>query len=246
MTLKPAAPLELWRIGIVALAKHACGWTGVRDAQDAYGARSKLEPVYIEVTENEHGMPRAKYSSCADQVHWLAKRCGVERAWVNRTDDMFGDAWKPAVNVSRIAGVCKVVTGAFLPEPGDMCISWNKADTSDAHVWVYLGPNPERPGEHFSANYGAAGMSPAAYPGAVVRSKPMRTEGSALIYGSRRVQRVLTVPGLVAMCSRRPDFSGPEFDAEFTGEVQDALEASFAPQDTDVSDLAPESEPYAQ
>lgn len=223
------APIELWRIGIVALAKHAGGWTGIRDAIDSYGHRSKVEPVYVEVTENEHGCAREKYSSCADAVHWLAKRIGIELPWVNRTDDDFGENWKFAVNVSRISTVSKVVTGTFLPEPGDCLISWNKADTSDAHVWVYLGPNPDKQGEHFSLNYGAAGMSKAVTPGAAIRSKSLRVEGSALVYGSRRVQRVLTVPMLVAMraaSTKRPDFSGPDFDAVFTGEVRDALEAS--------------------
>lgn len=239
--------IRLWRIGVVALAQHACGWTGKLDALQSYGHRSKVEPVYVEVSENEHGCAREKYSSCADLVHWLAKRIGIELAWVNRTDDDFGENWKFAVNVSRIAAVSDVVKGSFLPEPGDCMISWNKADTSDAHVWVYLGPNPDKPGEHFSANYGAAGMSKAATPGAAVRSKPMRIEGSALMYGSRRVQRVLTVQRLVEMRSgsaRRPDFSGPPWTAEWTGEVQDALEASFGSSDTEPAP-PPESEPYA-
>jgi len=189
--------------------------------------RSKTDPVYVEVTENEHGCAREKYSSCADLVHWLAKRLGITQAWVNRTDDMFGENWKFAVNVSRIAGVSRVVTGSFLPEPGDCMISWNRPDTQDAHVWVYLGPNPAKPGEHFSANYGAAGMSKAAIPGCAVRSKPMRVEVSGLMYGARRVQRVLSVPRLVEMRSgfgRRADFSGPQWSAEWAGEVQDALE----------------------
>lgn len=221
--------IDLWRIGIVELAKWAGGWTGVRDAIDSYGHRSKVDPVYVEVTENEHGCERAHYSSCADQAHFVAKRVGVEQAWVNRTDDDFGENWKFAVNVSRITAVSKVVTGSFLPEPGDCLISWNKPDTSDAHVWVYLGPNPDKPGEHFSSNFGAAGMSNAVTPGAAIRSKVLRVEGQSLIYGTRRVQRALTVPMLVAMragSSKRPDFSGPSFTADFTGEVRDALEAS--------------------
>lgn len=216
------ADLALWRIGIVELAAWACGY--------ALG-RSKVDPVYVDVTENEHGCAREKYSSCADLVHWLAKRCGVQRAWVNRTDDDFGPNWQFAVNVSRIAGVGKVVTGTFLPEPGDMCISWNRPDTKDAHVWVYLGPNEAKPGEHWSANYGAGGMSKAESPGARLASKPMRVEGSALMYGSRRVQRVLTVPALVAMRvggAARPDFSGPDssWTGQWSGDVVDALEAA--------------------
>jgi len=223
------APIELWRLGIVELAKWASGWTGVLDSLQAYGHRSKVEPVYVEVTENEHGCQRDKYSSCADQIHWLAKRIGIELPWVNRTDDDFGENWKFAVNVSRITAVSKVVAGTFLPEPGDCLISWNKIDTSDAHVWVYLGPNPDKPGEHFSSNYGASGMSNAMTPGAAIRSKVLRVEGQALIYGTRRAQRALTVPMLVAMragSTKRPNFSGPEFTDSFTGEVRDALEAS--------------------
>jgi hypothetical protein len=220
------AELEQWRIGIAELAAWACGYSEK--------GRGKKDPVYVEVTENEHGCRPEKYSSCADLVHWLAKRVGVRLAWVNRTDDDFGENWKFAVNVSRIASQCRVVTGSFLPELGDMLISWNRPDTGDAHVWVYLGHNPAKPGEHFSANYGAGGMSPSEWPGARIASKPMRVEGSALMYGSRRVQRVLTVPVLVAMRElssppAAPDFSGPQADPRvwtgaFTGELVDALE----------------------
>jgi hypothetical protein len=53
----------------------------------------------------------------------------------------------------------------------------------------------------------------------------MRVEGSALMYGAKRIQRVITVPDLAARSTRKPNFAGPEYDAEFTGEVQDALEA---------------------
>jgi hypothetical protein len=211
--------IQLWRIGVAALAQWACGYSA---------GRSKTDPVYVEVTENEHGCKREQYSSCADLAHWIAKRCGVREGWVNRTDDDWGERWQFAVNVSKLNGVCKSVSGTFLPELGDICISWNKPDTSDAHVWVYLGPNPARPGEHFSANYGAAGMSAATFPGARIASKPMRVEGSALVYGTRRVQRVLTVPALIARINAKPDLSGPTFDSEFTGEVQDALENAHA------------------
>jgi hypothetical protein len=212
------APIELWRAGIVALADWAAG---------GIVGRSKIDPVYVEVTENEHGCPRARYSSCADLVHWLAKRLGIQRPWVNRTDDEFGENWRFAVNVSRIAAVSATVGAYTELLPGDCCISWNRPDTSDAHVWVYLGPNPNVPGEHLSANYGAGGMSAAISPGSRVASKPLRRDAQGWIYGTRRVQRVLTVPALVAMRSgKRADFSGPLWSASFTGEVRDRLEAT--------------------
>jgi len=207
------ADIELWRSGVAALSRWACG--GV-------AGRGKSDPVYVEVTENEHGCPREHYSSCADQVHWIAKRLGIERPWVNRTDDDFGERWKFGVNVSKLNGVCRPVPLSFVPELGDCCISWNRPDTKDAHVWVYLGPNADRPGDHWSGNYGAAGMSAAEFPGARVVSKHLYVSGPGLMYGTRRIQRVLTVPMLVAMRgAKHADFSG----TDLTGEVRDALEA---------------------
>lgn len=210
--------IELWRAGIVALADWAAG---------GLVGRSKIDPVYVEVTENEHGCERARYSSCADLVHWLAMRLRVEQPWVNRTDDAWGQPWQFAVNVSRIATVSELVRPDTTLEPGDCCISWNRPDTQDAHVWVYLGMNPNVPGEALSANYGAGGMSAAIVPGSRVASKILKRDAQGLIYGTRRVQRVLTVPRLVGMRSGKPcDFSGPAWSASFTGEVRDALEAA--------------------
>lgn len=211
--------LELWRIGISALASWACGYSK---------GRGKLEAPYIEVTEGRDARNVwAHYSSCADLAHWIAERCGVTAPWVNRTHDDVNGPWASGVNVSRLmgSGIAKSPAATFLPEQGDILILFNSPTGTDAHVCVYIGPNAAAKGEHWTANYGAGGMSASEHPGAKLSSKPLRVEGSALMYGAKRVQRVITVPDLVAQATRKANFAGPDFDAEFTGEVQDALEA---------------------
>jgi hypothetical protein len=224
---KPAAPLELWRIGIVALARWACG----------YGkGRGKLDPVYREVVEGRDRKPDWKfYSSCADLGHWLAKRCGVREAWVNRDDDNVHGPWERVKNVGKLAIASVAPQPGYLPEPGDIWILSNTWPAgSDSHVCVYLGPTPGKAGEHLTANYGASGLAAVEFPGAKLSSKALAgADAGALRYGSKKIAEVLTVANLVARASVPPDFSGPEWDAEFTGEVKDALEASFAPRDTD-------------
>lgn len=211
--------IELWRAGIAALAKWACGYEK---------GRGKLEAPYVEVTEGRD-TPKvwAHYSSCADLAHWLAERCGVTDPWVNRTHDDVNGPWANGVNVSRLmgSGIAKTPVGSYLPGAGDIMILFNSPDGHDAHVCVYLGPNPEKKGEHITANYGAGGMSNSEHPGAKLGSKPLRVEGATLMYGAKRVQRVIEAPALAARSTRKPDFSGPEYDADFTGEVQDALAA---------------------
>lgn len=215
-----AVSIELWRIGTASLAKWACG----------YGkGRGKLDPVYVEVTEGRDKKGSwAHYSSCADLGHFLAERCGVEEKWVNREHDAVNGPWKPVVNVSCLGTPSEPVTVHYLPEPGDIWImsnhKWPTGD--DYHVCVYVGANPEKHGEHITANYGAGGMSASEFPGAKLGSHMLATDGAGLIYGAKRVSRVITVPNLVGRSTAKPNFEGPDYDADFTGEVQDALEAA--------------------
>jgi hypothetical protein len=216
-----AVDLELWRIGIAELAKWACG----------YGkGRGKLDPVYVQWTEGRDRKQDWKfYSSCADLGHGIAERVGVEERWVNREHDDVGGPWEPVKNVGKLGIPSEPVTGSYIAGLGDIWIlsnfPWPRG--GDHHVCVYLGPNPDVHGEHLTANYGAGGLSKSEFPGAKISSKVLATDGAGLIYGSKRVCRVVTVPNLVARATRKPDFSGPEeWSATWTGEVKDALESA--------------------
>jgi hypothetical protein len=204
-----AVSIELWRTGIASLAKWACGYDK---------GRGKLDPVYVEVTEGRDKKGGwASYSSCADLGHFLA----------NRSSDSVNGPWKPVVNVSCLGTPSEPVTTHYLPEPGDIWIMSNHPwpTGNDYHVCVYVGANAAKHGEHITANYGAGGMSNSEFPGAKLASHMLATDGAGLIYGAKRVSRVITVSNLVARSTAAPDFSGPDYDADFTGEVQDALEA---------------------
>lgn len=217
------APVELWRIGIAELARWACGYEQ---------GRGKLDPVYVEVTEGRDKKHDWKfYSSCADLGHFIAKRCGVREAWVNRDDDNVHGPWERVKNVGKLAIASRAPRAAYAPELGDIWILSNtwlspnpKEAGKDAHVCVCLGPTPGTPGEYLTANYGASGLQVVEFPGAKLSSKTW--DGKR--YGSKLLAEVLEVPDLVARASVKPDFSGPErWSAEWTGEVKEALEASF-------------------
>ena len=216
-----AVSIELWRVGIAALASWACGYSK---------GRGKLDPVYVKWTEGRDAKGSwAHYSSCADLGHGIAQRCGVRERWVNRETDDVNGPWKPVLNVGLLGVPSEAVTAAYhSPGLGDIWILSNAhwPAGSDYHVAVCLGPNPAVHGEWLTANYGAGGMSASEKPGAKISSKPLATDGAGIIYGSKRVSRVITVPNLVGRSTGKPDFSGPDFDADFTGEVKDALEAA--------------------
>lgn len=211
--------VEFWREAIGALAEWAC------TRAPGNGTRDKTDPVYVEVTEGRDRKGSWQfYSSCADLGHWLAKRCGVREAWVNRTDDDFAGPWEPVKNVGKLGSPATHTPVGYLPERGDILIlsnfPWPRG--SDHHVCVYLGPNPAKPGEHCTANYGAAGLANTPINGAKISSKPLKVELSKLVYGSKTICRVLTVPNLIGRINAKPDLSGPE--PWTTGEVLDYLD----------------------
>jgi len=222
MTL-PTLTTDVWRRAAVALAEHACGY-------DA--GRTKLDPVYVEVTEGRDGPgpeQRRHYSSCGDLAHWLYKRLGIREPWVNRTDDGVNGPWRAGENVSRLwGGACPFdqvppADELWLPEPGDVCLIWNTGN--DAHVMVALGLDAD--GKRLrTANYGAGGMSPAVAPGARISSAYVTRQHGRPFYGARQIQRVLPLAAAVRQISVQPDLRG----AALTGEEIDAIELNWRQQ----------------
>ena len=214
------ATIEHWRIGISQLASWACD----------YGSFGQLDPIYVEVTEGRDTRGAwQRYSSCADLAHFIAKRAGVRQSWVNRTDDDFGGDWVSGLNISKLVKPAVAPAADYAAGLGDIWILSNTWPSgSDAHVCVCLGPNPQDPNEILSANYGAGGMQNVEAPGAKIAGHELRKTAGRLRYGAKALVMVLSVPNLVGRVSVKPDFSGPErWSAEWTGEVKDALEASF-------------------
>src|SRR6185369_8371834 len=137
---KPNPDVEVWRLAATALCEYACGYAE---------GRSKLDPVYREVTENRDGPSaeaRAKYSSCADLGWWLLDRLGFRRPWTNRASR---GTFQWGRNVSDFTGCPIAHAPKAMPEAGDILEIWSAADTHDAHVCVVLDGNR-------IANYGAA------------------------------------------------------------------------------------------
>lgn len=214
------APTELWRVGIAELASWCCD----------YGSIGKLHPRYTMVTEGRDARQNWRYySSCADLGHLIAKRVGVRQFWVNRDDDNVHGPWERTKNVGKLASVSAAPRADYAPGLGDIWIlsnTWTHPDPKeagkDAHVCVCLGPNPDKPGEYLTANYGASGLQAVEHPGGKISSKPW--DGKR--YGSKLLAEVLEVPDLVARQTVAADFSGPErWSADWTGEVKEALEA---------------------
>ncbi len=212
--------LDLWRLGICELARWACGAPEL--------TIGKLHPRYREIVENRDQKQDWKYySSCGDLAFWIAKRCGVREAWVNRDDDNVHGPWELAKNVAKLAIASTAPRADYKPGLGDIWILSNTWPAgTDSHVCACLGPNPEKPGEYLSANYGAGGLSPVEFPGAKVASHALADPGGRLRYHGKLIAEVLEVPDLVARVSAKPDFSGPAWSSTWTGEVRDALEAS--------------------
>lgn len=217
----PELTLDVWRMAALALCEHACGYDK---------GRAKDDPVYREVTEGRDGPgpeQRKKYSSCGDLAHWMYKRLGIREPWLNRTDDgVFGN-WVAGVNVSRLWGahcpfdVVPPAAESWVPEAGDVLLTWNTVMGKDAHVLVVL--DSPAPGRLRTANYGAGGMSAALSPGAVIREAAFWRSNGYHTYGHKRVQRFLPLAEAVRRLSAPPDLSG----ASLTGEVVDAVELGW-------------------
>lgn len=210
------APLHVWQRAAVALDEYACG--------GAVG-RSKDDAVYVEVTEGRDGPgpdQRKRYSSCADRAHWKLWRLGVREPWVNRA---VNGGWRIGQNISLLCWqpetpiwhVPFIVPGpTWQPEPGDELIIWNTG--TDAHSLSALGALEN--GKLRTANYGAGGMSAAAWPGARISSAPLRLIAQKWYYGPKIVQRVIPLSAIVELVKAPVDMTG----ASMTGEDLDALD----------------------
>jgi hypothetical protein len=208
-----AVETGLLRRGVVALCEYACGY-------DA--GRGKSDPVYREVSEDEHGVPRAHYSSCADLGHWLLWRMGVRDHRVNRNAN---GGWRPIVNISLLcslgltAGVGENGPGEdFAFGAGDILIianNWPMGGDAHCQVLLAVGAGTARTG-----NYGAGGMSAAEFPGARISSGKFVFDGKLWRSGLRAVRRVITVADMQRLAAAPADWSG----AALTGEELDALD----------------------
>jgi hypothetical protein len=214
----PELTLDVWRAAAVALCEYACGFEA---------GRSKDDAVYKEVTEGRDGPGpdvRKRYSSCGDLAHWLYSRLGIRQPWVNRTDDGVYGTWKPGANITQLwGGACPFDQEPpddpnWKPEAGDVLLIWNTG--FDAHVMVAIGHD----GTNLrTANYGAGGMSPLAFPGAKLAAKPITHQLGKPFYGARRIQRWLPLSGAIKLRSAEPNLKG----AALTGEEFDAIELNW-------------------
>ncbi len=223
----PNPDITLWQAAAVALCEYACGFEA---------GRSKDDPVYQEVVERRDVKPaRAHYSSCGDLGHWLLERLGLREKWVNRASL---SQYRVGLNVAELGLGCPIAHAPpndshWSPSPGDICEIWNTG--TDAHVFVVL--DGSTPGHLRTANYGAGGMSAAAWPGAVIAQSPFVRMVNGWMVGAahpRKLQRVIRLSDAVALSRFRPDLTG----ARVTGELIDALKAKWAPAPGDQGDVA--------
>jgi hypothetical protein len=111
----------------------------------------------------------------------------------------------------------------WVPEAGDELLIWNHPNGFDAHS---LSVMSYENGVALTANYGAAGMSKATFPGAICKPVPLvYTPATGWMCGKRKVQRVTKLAKVVPLITVKPNLDGPEFTATFTGEVVDRLKA---------------------
>lgn len=217
------ANLDLWRAAAVALDEYACNGDKGRDKRD---------PVYVEVTEHRDVPPYDHYSSCADRAHWKLWRLGVRSPFVNRESrtPQPGD-WHVGVNISELWNASRGSPAdhpdaTWMPEPGDELLIWNYGN--DAHSLSILSYDHDARMAR-TANYGTAGMSKATFPGAKCSTAPLvYTAQDGWLYGlshKRKVQRITKLAKVVPLITAKPNLSGPEWSAAWTGEVCDALEA---------------------
>lgn len=213
-----AALVELYRTGAVALDEYFCGYDKGRD---------KKEPEYQYVVEGRDVPATYKsYSSCADRAHARLWRLGCRRPFVNREERTPAPhEWKDGWNISLLHDVgrgspvfCKKSTnGSSYPSPpgaewapsvGSEIVIWNNATGSDAHSLSVLGFDGK---VARTANYGAAGMSAASFPGAKIAEAPLVFDGRLWQYGNpghvRAVQRVLIFEDIVTALSDTPNLN---------------------------------------
>lgn len=217
------AELELWQRAAVALDEYACNGDKGRDKRD---------PIYVEVTEGRDGgaVPYERYSSCADRAHWKLWRFGVRAPFVNREErtPLPGD-WHVGANISELwngkhGSPARQVDEHWIPEPGDELLIWNTGN--DAHSLSIMSYDPATHTAR-TANYGAAGMSKATFPGAKCSPNTVLvyTPHGGWVCGHRKVQRVLKLADVVKLITAKPNFKDSAGVYIFgDGETLDALE----------------------
>jgi hypothetical protein len=198
--------IDIFRQGVVALVEYACGYDQ---------GRTKDDPVYRAVTEYEHHVPRAKYSSCADLGHWLLYRVGVREHWINRDEN---GGWRDVVNISLLCTHAKDPGGKdWSPGPGDILIIANDWPMGkDAHCTVVLEVGA---GVIKTGNYGVGGMSAAASPGAEISDSRFKFDGKNWRVGLRIVRKVISVADMMRLTTEPANWDG----AALAGEVLEAL-----------------------
>jgi hypothetical protein len=181
-------PIEAYRAFAERWLRWACGGAG---------GVSEVDDVYRLVTENRD-TPGARpgergwYSSCADLAHNELEVCGVRFPWINRKS--LGQ-YRIGLNVSRLA----YAPMARDPRPtdrfhaGDVLITWEREDTTDAHVMCVV-EEPQGAGAIVIAEYGQ--------PGGHLRSKGISRLGGQTSVGGKRVRRVLLLEDVLVAADR--------------------------------------------
>lgn len=190
--------LELWQRAAVALDEWACNGDKGRDKRD---------PIYLSVVENRDGrsVPYERYSSCGDRAHWRLWRLGVRAPFVNRAEYK---GWRIGMNIALLHGrgtPAVTPTKDWLPEPGDELLIWNLPTGNDAHSLSIISYDPV---SHIArtANFGAAGMSKATFPGAQCKVVPLIYTPNGWMCGKRKVQRVTKLAKVVPLITAKPNF----------------------------------------
>lgn len=209
-----AALLELYRTAAVALDEYFCNY-------DA--GRNKRDPVYQYVVEGRDVPATYKtYSSCADRAHARLWRLGCRLPFVNREErSPLPHDWHTGQNISSLHDVARGspclhrvnANGTkyacppgkdWIPSAGAEMLIWNSPTGGDAHslsIISYDGHVAR------TANYGTMGMSAGTFPGCKLGSDPLSWDGSSWRYGSKAVQRVLTLEDVVPVLTEVPDLS---------------------------------------
>ncbi len=231
MTERPE--LRFYQAAAVALDEWACGYSA---------GRSKKDPVYLSIVENRDVPATYKsYSSCADRAHWRMWRLGCRLPFVNREErtPLLSD-WRNQMNIAWLHDLSRGSPAMFkvdsrgrrfpvppgkdwIPSSGDEMITWSTVTGSDAHSLSILSWDGK---VARTANYGAGGMS-ASLTGARIVDAPLWLDGSVWRYGKnlvKPVQRVLRLEDAIPTFTAPANLEGPDFTADFTGEVRDLIE----------------------
>lgn len=194
-----------------ALARFWCGGTK---------GRSKLDPVYVGVTEGRDGPGPEQwrhYSSCGDLSEAMAFHMGVRKPWISRREYQ---GWQAGVNLTRFYdehGPAVTPSTAYTPQAGDIGFIWLTGN--DAHTFIF--GDALDPGHIETFNYGAGGMNPSGALGAHQAASELHSDAGLIHIGSRILHKVLPVPLLLAQCDAT-------LLPNMAGEIIDELEARIS------------------